>query len=101
MAKLLYMSAILVAEIKYLPSLFGHSSSGVRLFVEARPGSGEERVEDLGDGKYKVWVREPADKGSANKAIILALSKHLDIPRSHISIRSGHSGRNKVLEVLK
>jgi len=72
-----------------------------RIFVSARPGSGKELVEDLGDNKYKVWVREPADKGSANKAVILALSKHLDIPRSQLIIRTGHISRNKIVEVLE
>ena len=72
----------------------------MRLFVQAMPGSGEERVEDLGDGKYKVWVREPADKGLTNKAVILTLSKYLNIPRSKPNIRTSHSSRNKIIEFV-
>ena len=71
----------------------------MRIFVSARPGAGVEKVEDLGDGKYKVWVREPAQKGSANKAIILALSQHLAVSRSRINILSGHTSRNKIVDI--
>lgn len=73
----------------------------MRLYVSARPGAGKEVVEDLGEGKYKVWVREPAEKGSANKAIIYAIAKHVGVAQSQIKIVLGHTSRNKVLEVVK
>ncbi|MEK7535754.1 MAG: DUF167 domain-containing protein [Patescibacteria group bacterium] len=71
----------------------------MKISVTIRACAGEEKVEDLGLGKYKVWVREPPEKGSANKALILALSKFLKVSRSQITILSGHTARNKIVEI--
>jgi len=72
----------------------------MRLFVTVQPGSGEVRIESLGEGKFKVWVKERPVKGLANKAVVYVLSKHLNILQSQICIVSGHTSRMKTIEIV-
>jgi len=69
----------------------------MKIFVKAHPKSKKVQVLQKDADHYEVWVREAPDKGKANQAIIEALSDHLDVPRSRLSISSGHSSRNKVI----
>ncbi|HEY9582778.1 MAG TPA: DUF167 domain-containing protein [Candidatus Paceibacterota bacterium] len=72
----------------------------MKISVAVRPGSGEEKVEELGEGKYKVWVKDPPVKGLANKAVVYVLAKHLGVSQSQVRIVSGYTSRNKIIEVL-
>jgi uncharacterized protein len=56
-------------------------------------------VEDLGRGTYRVWVKEPPEKGLANKGIILALSRHFNVTQKQVIIISGHTSRNKIVAI--
>jgi len=51
------------------------------------------------DGSLLVYVREIAADGEANEALIKLLAKHLDVPKSCISIIRGHTSRHKTIEV--
>jgi len=48
---------------------------------------------------YEVWVREAPEKGKANQAVIEALSGHLGVAQTRLSVSSGHASRNKVIEI--
>ena len=71
----------------------------MRLKVKVRSRARQDRVERMGDGSYKIWVRAVPENGRANRAVIEALSGHLGIPKSGISILSGQSSSEKVLEI--
>ena len=73
----------------------------MKIFVSVRAGAKDARVEDLADGKYKVWVCQPAHDGLANKAVITILAKYLNVARSCISLVSGRTSRNKIFEITK
>ncbi len=72
----------------------------MRLFLKVRPGSGKDYVEKIDDTHYTVWVREAPERGQANKGVIRLLAKYLDKPRELITIKSGHTSFNKVIEIL-
>ena len=59
-----------------------------------RPG-----VEQLSDGTWRVAVSAPAEDGKANAAVIDALAKHLDVPKSAVKIVRGLASRNKEVEI--
>jgi uncharacterized protein YggU (UPF0235/DUF167 family) len=44
-----------------------------------------------------VRVAAPAEAGKANAAVLMLLADALDVPRSHISVTSGRSSRDKVV----
>lgn len=72
----------------------------VKISVKAHPKSSKIHVAQLDDSHYEVWVREAPDKGKANDAIIKALSEHLKIARSKISVCAGLTSRNKIIEII-
>jgi len=72
----------------------------MRINVKAKPNSNEEKVEKISDTEFVVSVKEPPVHGLANKAIIHALAKHLNISQFRVRIVSGHTSRQKVVEIL-
>lgn len=82
----------------------------MKIFVKAKPGAKEEKVEtekpqqnlwqiEEKDLHLKVWVKERPIEGRANDAIKKALAKYLDISNSQLTIISGTTSKNKVFEV--
>lgn len=64
--------------------------------VVVKPGSKSGSYIQMGlDGSLMVCVKEPALEGKANKAVILELAKHYEVPKSNISLRSGASSKHK------
>ena len=59
-----------------------------------RPG-----VEQLSDGSWRVAVSAPAEDGKANVAVIEALAKHFDVPKSSVKIVRGLASRLKEVEI--
>jgi uncharacterized protein YggU (UPF0235/DUF167 family) len=47
----------------------------------------------------EVWVNAAPVGGAANKAVLKAVADMLDVPVSAVTLRSGASGRTKVVEV--
>lgn len=70
-----------------------------KFFVSVKPGAYEERVEQQDATHFTIAVREPPEKGLANRAVCRAVAIHLAIPQSRVSIRSGFTSRHKVVEV--
>jgi len=52
------------------------------------------------NGALKVKVNAPPVDGAANEALVKILSEAFKVPKSRLSIRSGLSSRNKVVEIL-
>lgn len=69
------------------------------LSVTVKAGARQEKVERLSAAEYKVWVRAVAEKGRANLAVLDALSAYLEVPKSRLSILSGHSSSRKRISV--
>lgn len=47
-----------------------------------------------------LWVREPPTGGAANAAVICAVAQWLHVPNDAVRLRSGRSGRMKLIEVV-
>lgn len=71
----------------------------MKIFVKARPGAREEKVEKIDEQNYIVWVKEPPVQGKANNAIKNALAVYFKTGSSSIKIISGHTSRNKIIEI--
>ena len=68
---------------------------GAVLPVRAQAGSRRCCLRGEQDGALKVAVTQVAEKGKANKAIIVTLSKELGIRRSAIELLSGMTSSRK------
>jgi len=71
----------------------------MKLFVKVKPNAKKELVLRIDEASYKVAVSASPEKGRANKALIDALARYFDIPKSRISISAGHTTRNKIVNI--
>lgn len=72
---------------------------GVRFAIRAQPGSRRNEVRIDVNGTLKVAVTQVAEKGKANKAILAVLAKSLGLRKSRLTLVSGESSREKVVQV--
>jgi len=72
----------------------------MRIIVKARPNSKREEVQKISETEYVVSVKEPPVKGKANDAIRNALAVYFKTGSSFVKIISGHTSRNKVIEII-
>ena len=75
------------------------TGDGVRLSVRLQPRSSRNEISGLQGDQLKLRVTAPPLEGMANEALIEFLSMSLKIPRRNVCIVSGHSSRNKIVEV--
>jgi uncharacterized protein len=71
-----------------------------RIAVIVKPKARKPEIVKISPVNYRIAVREPAQNGRANEAVINLLSEHLGIPRSQLKIVRGVSSRHKLIEVM-
>ncbi len=75
------------------------TTDGVSFAVKVHPRARKNAVTGkLGDA-IKISITSPPLDGKANDACIGLLADSLDLPRSSVTIASGHNSRNKVIRV--
>ncbi|MFH1024419.1 MAG: DUF167 domain-containing protein [Planctomycetota bacterium] len=72
----------------------------MKITVDVKARSREERVEKTGDGHFKVRVKEPPVDGRANEAVCRVLGKYFNVAPSRVTVVSGHTSKRKIVEVL-
>lgn len=70
---------------------------GVYLSVHAQPGAKQAALRGLHGDAVKISVKEAPQDGKANKAIESFVAKELGLPKSAVSVTSGHTSRSKRL----
>lgn len=71
----------------------------MKIFVKAKPGAFENKIEKLDETHYKVSVTAPPIKGMANLAIAKALADHFGVSMSQIEQISGFKSHQKIFEI--
>ena len=69
------------------------------LFVAAKPGSRERRLEQLEDGSWKAFLKSPPVDGKANAELIALVAETFGVPKSSVSIEGGTTSRRKRVRV--
>lgn len=72
----------------------------MRIEIKVKPGSKKEEVLSLGEGMFKVSVKERALEGQANEAVREALAEYFKVSKSKVRFLSGLKSRTKRLEIL-
>jgi uncharacterized protein (TIGR00251 family) len=67
----------------------------VKVFPEAK----KEGVVKRADDEFEVRVKERAEKGRANRAVISVLANYFKISESKIRLIKGFKERNKIFEI--
>jgi len=73
----------------------------MKIFVKVKPKAREEKVIKISDTNLKVWVKEPSEKGRANRAIMKALAEYFSVSQSNVKIISGSTSNLKIIEIIK
>lgn len=69
-----------------------------RLTVKVIPKSGRSDLKIVGNS-LKVWLKSAPEDGKANAELMRTLAEYFDISRSRITIVSGISSRNKIVDI--
>jgi len=72
-------------------------NGGVYINIHAQPGARREAVCGMHGDALKIAVRQAAQDGKANAAIVDVLAEALNISRQDIEVSSGHASRRKRL----
>jgi uncharacterized protein (TIGR00251 family) len=65
------------------------------LKVRVSPGASREAILGLYGDALKVSVREPPERGRANRAVVRILAAALNVRSSRVAVLSGSSSRDK------
>ena len=71
----------------------------MRISVKAKTNAKKELVEKLSGNEFAISVKEPPIDGRANWAIARAIAEHFGVSPSRVSIISGQTSKNKILEI--
>ena len=71
----------------------------MRLQVKVTPRAKRPAIELAGDGTLVVKVREPAEDGRANDAVVVALAGHFGVAKRAVTIVHGQTSRRKLVEI--
>ena len=73
----------------------------MKINIKAKTNSKQEKIEKIDDKNFLVAVKESPVEGKANKAIIKAFAKYLNLPSAKVQINSGQTSRQKILQISK
>jgi uncharacterized protein len=67
--------------------------------VQVKPRARSSSYVQLPDGSWLATVRAPATEGKANHELIGLVASHFRCAKAAVSIRSGASGRSKLVRI--
>ena len=74
--------------------------ASTRLHLRVSPGGKNAGVVGRHGDAWKVRVTAAPEDGKANDAVVALLASTLQLPTRNVTLVSGHSGRNKVVELV-
>ncbi len=73
----------------------------MRFTVKVTPKAKLNKVIQLNKYNYQIYTTAAPDKGKANQAVIKLLAKHLNLPKSSLTIIKGKTSRQKIIQIEK
>lgn len=72
-----------------------------RMYVRVRvePGVKREKVEKLDDLRYRISVREPAERNLANQRVKELLCEAYKVTSGQVRLITGHRSQNKIFDI--
>ena len=72
-----------------------------KVFIKAKPNAKVEKVVQIDNTHFEIFVKEPPKEGKANKAIEKALAEFLGIKKYQVEIVGGLASKEKVVEIVE
>jgi uncharacterized protein (TIGR00251 family) len=69
----------------------------IRIQVTVKPNSRESSFAQAEDGTWRARLKAPPVDGKANAELLSLIARHFDCAKSAVSIKSGASGRTKLV----
>ncbi|GAB4237041.1 MAG: hypothetical protein Kow0049_22560 [Stanieria sp.] len=73
----------------------------MKISVKVKPNSQQQKIEELADGSLIIRLKSPPIDGKANQELIEILAKKFQVAKSQITIKSGLSSKNKLVEIQR
>lgn len=86
-------------ESDYASAVDEGADGSLLLHIKAVPGASETAFAGMLNGRLKIRVAAPPEKGKANTAIIRLLASQLGINRKNIKLISGSTAPLKTLSI--
>ena len=67
--------------------------------VRVKPNSRASAFDEQEDGTWLAQIKSPPVDGKANEELIALIAKHFECRKSDVSIKSGGSGRVKLIRI--
>jgi uncharacterized protein (TIGR00251 family) len=67
--------------------------------VRVKPGARVSTLEQSTDGTWTASLKSPPVDGKANAELVALVARHFQCKRSAVSIKSGASGRTKLVKI--
>jgi uncharacterized protein (TIGR00251 family) len=67
--------------------------------VKVKPNARVSTLEEADDGPWLAQLKSPPVDGKANKELIGLIARHFGCSKSAVSIKSGASGRTKLIRI--
>ncbi|HEU0254079.1 MAG TPA: DUF167 domain-containing protein [Pyrinomonadaceae bacterium] len=67
--------------------------------IKVKPNSRTSLLEQKKDGTWLAQLKSPPVDGKANEELVALVAKHFECRKSEVSIKSGASGRVKLVRI--
>ena len=67
--------------------------------VKVKPNSRASKLEEADGGTWIAYVKAPPVDGKANTELIATIASHFGVRKGDVSIKSGSSGRIKLVTI--
>jgi hypothetical protein len=78
---------------------FRKTKKGISFRIKVEPRSSKQGIAGLIGDALKVKVHAPPVGGAANDELVEILAAEFQVKKTSIKIASGHSSRNKIIEI--
>jgi uncharacterized protein len=68
--------------------------------VKVKPNARVCAFEPMSDGTWVARLKSPPVDGKANEELVRLVAQHFGVARAQVAIRSGASGRMKLVQIV-
>jgi uncharacterized protein (TIGR00251 family) len=67
--------------------------------VKVKPNARVSTLSEMPDGTWLAQLKSPPVEGKANEELVALIAQHFDLRKSQVSVKSGASGRVKLVKL--